>query len=168
MKQVGQKWGQWLRNFVAFSLDWCPRGKGSSHSRIPAQGTLQLHRGNPEQEMIPLLPEGRCQCPGPGLTFRARETPGLWKETCRQKARIREKKKTTQNQQLATTVRDLYFQLHFPALMSSYFQGIQIIQSRCYFGYHFKDFFFSQEIKKSFNCCFISANDFAFSFLTSN
>lgn len=76
--------------------------------------------------------------------------------------------KKNPKKQLGTTVRDLYFQLHFPALMSSYFQGIQIMQSRCFYDYHFKDFFFSQEIKKSFYSCFISTNDFAFGFLTSN
>lgn len=69
---------------------------------------------------------------------------------------------------LGKTVGDLNFQLHFPTVMSSYFQGIQIMQPRCLSGYDFKDskVFFSQEMKKSFYSCFISTNDFAFSFVT--
>lgn len=104
----------------------------------PAQSTQQLQRSNPEEELILLLLSMRCQCPGPGLTLRARAVPGLLKETCRQKARLGEKKKS-----FGTTVRDLNFQLHFPAVMSSYFQGIQIMQPRCLSGYHFKGSKFS-------------------------
>lgn len=74
-----------------------------------------------------LLLPGEISLPLASSVFRAWAAPGL-KETHKQQARPGQQGAGGGNKKrLGTIERDLNFQLHFPAVMSSYFQGIWIM-----------------------------------------
>lgn len=101
----------------------------------PSSGHPSAAQEHPRGGEDPAPPEGEVSLPWARFDFQSQGNARAFERNLQAKGKAWGGK-------IGTTIRDLYFQLHFPALMSSYFQGIQIMQSRCFSGYHFKDSFF--------------------------